>query len=201
MPRGPARDTLPKATAHMLRIAVAQARELKGLTNPDLANHLDWDDRTVTNALQDGRPLRLPNAISIVRAATELTPRRDGKNLSRKEAWPIHKAVHTILAPPRAALTNLQGKRWPAALVAAADINIFAEWIADAIVRRGGFSEKRRRDIVRAIENSLTVNAGRFTFAAHQRLMNIFTRPKPALAEKRADHILARFGYSVRDRP
>jgi hypothetical protein len=201
MPRGPARDTVPPDTAQMVRSAVIKARDEKGLTNYELADHLNWDYRTVTNALQGGRPLRLPNAASILRAITELPPRRDGQNLGRKEAWAIHKEVQGILAPPRAALTNLQRKRWPAALIAARDLNSFAAWITDAIVRRGGFSEKRRRDIAQAIENSLVISAGRFTFAAHQQLMNILVHPKPALSEKSADHVLARLGYHLTGSP
>jgi hypothetical protein len=202
MPRGPARDTVPTDTAEMVRRAVIKARDKKGLTNHELADHLDWDYRTATNALQDGRPLRLPNATSILRAATELPPRRDGQNLGGKEAWAIRKEVQTILAPPRAALTNLRRKRWPAALVASYDLKLFAELVADAIVSRPGFSERKRAVIENAIIQALKVNAGRLTFAAHQQITRGIMTKKPnriirRFSEEAAAQILALFGYEV----
>lgn len=198
MPRGKAHDTLPEGLAATVRTAVIDARGLKGLTNRDLAEHLDSDDRTVTNALQSGRPLRLPTAERILRAVTKLAPWRGGERLAGKQAQLIHKEAMTILGPSIAALANVRIKIWPAALIASPDVSIFADCLTEAIVRRSGFSERKREQIKRAIVGAVMADAGKFTFAAKQRLTNAAGLP-PHFKERAALHVLARFGYHIRN--
>jgi hypothetical protein len=200
MPRGKSQDTLPEEVASKVRISVAEARALKGLTNASLAKHLRWDNRTVTNVLQSGRPLRLLTAKSILSAVTKMAPWRNDRRLAAgEESLAIHEKAMKILAPSLAALANIPARLWPAALIASGDVDILAKRLTDAIIRRGGFSERKRREIDRAIAGALMANAENFWFAAVQRLTNHYVLPLPAFKDRDALHIISRFvGHRIK---
>jgi hypothetical protein len=202
MPRGPARDRLPDELAARFRDAVERARQEKGLTNDDLAQYLKWDVRNVTNAMQAGRSLRAPNAGRLLKALYTLPARgEDGRRLTDSEAIQSGRRVAARLAPISRELANHNVKRWPAALIASYDLELFADLLAEAIVRRSGFSERKRPLIKSAVVHALAANTGELISSASQQLTRGFMTKSPRkllqFSEETVARILARFGYHV----
>jgi hypothetical protein len=210
-------DTLPDEAAAKVREVIRRARDLKGLRNRDLALHLTCDERTVTSVFESAKPLRLGatalgdlsgkkdkkrkergvTAPDLIRTICKLRPRRDGKLLRGQEAWAIEGEVRSILAPALSIIANIQYERWPVALIATHDYRRLATWLADRIVKKPGFSARKRSDLERTIASIFAADARRFAFAAWQQLIAA-TAPLPAFSSRTAQRVLARFGHELK---
>jgi hypothetical protein len=195
MPRGSATDTLPADVADRVRLAVTEARRIKGLRNADLARRLRWDSRAVTSCLQANRSLRLPKAKALIGAVHNLHPRRHGKRLPAHEAGEVARKAHRVLAPASAAITNLDPDvSAPAVLIAASELEALAGWIA----RRLSLSDRQRGKMEKRLLSILASSAPRFASVAAARMRGYRTSP---ISEDTALAVLASFGYRSYEKP
>lgn len=202
MGRGPAKDSLPDDLVREVRLIIKKVRSLKELTNADLARRLDWDHRRVTNALQPGQPLRLPNARVLLAAVRKLPPRRNGQIIKPREAVALQKEVARLVAPVQARITNLERETWPAVLIASSDIPVLAKWLVGELVKRPGISKAKLNLLREALESILRTDGDRFAYASWQRLTGLAGAAKyPALSSTEAHKALARFGWAVLKQP
>lgn len=182
MGRGRARDTLPPETATRVREVARSLRDERGLTNAEVARKLEWDDRQVTNALQEDQPLRHPKALALLGALRSLP--------SRKRVDP--KTVSRILADVSTLYRELTTMEYsaPAVLVAIDHIGPLVELIAQRSAVLQGFSPKKIEEFKKQLHGFLGAESARFAFAAYGRL-------GPTIGENAAREVLARFGYEV----
>jgi hypothetical protein len=205
MPRGKALDTLPEAVAEKVKIAIGDARYVKGLTNAELAAHLGWDVRTVTDCLTLNRSLRLSKARKLVNAAYVLSPRRDGRRLTRAAAGPATLEAHVVLDPVSTELFNLEHDLpEPAVLIATSDYSKLVNLLQKKIAARLTLSAARERALKETLERTLREYGGAFALEAYWRCISRGKPMDPRKTRSRkiarvyrrtASRVLRRFGY------
>jgi hypothetical protein len=118
---------------------------MKGLTNEDIADALDWEPRKVSNALLESHMLRVATARPILEALYKAQSSTEETQTIIESAakWLRHtRTVHWL--PTR-----------PAVLIPAAQVGAFATFLADTIAERTGAGKVRRDRIHHELQHVL----------------------------------------------
>jgi hypothetical protein len=219
--RTPDPTALEPEDAENVRALVRAVRGLTKTTNQDLADHLGWDVRKVTDALTEGRTLLAERALALARASAEARP---AKGRPQGNALDNMRAQGLLLDFWRRAdwvRTYRDRSRPAAALIPIAEADRLAEALSKVVASVNGvrIGEQKQMEIRKALRRyfrshggamAMTWNeitgpavhhiieeaiAGRGPWAPHLRLRN----RKPSGIARVAVYVAAAIGFPKTD--
>jgi hypothetical protein len=138
--------------AEEARDVFRRVRDLKGVTNQQIADRIDWDVRKLTDALTAGRPLLAGNALQMLRGIAD-EPSRLGAVAQSEASGVLLRFWHRSEWPRR----YRANRRPVAAVIPQAECRRLAEQIADVVAGVNGvrIGAEKKRAISAAVERRL----------------------------------------------
>jgi len=206
MGRGVALDRLPEATAVRVRTLLAEARDLAGLTNGDLAHFLKCEKRQVSNAFAAGRCLRpkmVRDLILVINHGDQLKPPPRTDSL---KAVPARRrrtlSVGQLTAQAALALTSPSAAAVPPVLIPPQAVKPLAQYLAKEMEGKSGFGTKRRSTVERELEQCLNRTRADLGFSAVSYYWaRLGQEYDAAEAEKRESELASIFGIGQKAIP
>lgn len=143
---------------------------MKGLHNENIAEHLGWDPRRVTNALTKKRTLPTATAFDLVEAVREIGNRNGRKGRDAVALlWPVATQADWY--------TKIrETTRTPAALILPGDVGRFAELIAQVVAGVNGvrIGDAKKKLVTRDIKAYIAKSARAMADAWELATLNAF---------------------------